>query len=656
MAHGFGRPTPEASGRPERVVCGIAGFIGNFPPDLLGEMNKCLAHRGPDDSGEYFDPETHLGLTHRRLSIIDVSARGHQPMWDATDTVCIVFNGEIFNFRELRGQLEADGYAFRSRSDTETVLNLYLKYGDQALERLNGMFAFALWDTRDGSLLVVRDGVGVKPLYYSETPHGLIFASELKALLHCPSVERRLDYRAIHDYLTYLWCPAPRTMLQDVKKLEPGAAMRVTDGRVTSRWNFYVLPFHQPVSAMPVAEASRLVREQIQLSVDRQMMSDVPIGALLSGGLDSSSVVACAARSGHSLDCFTIGFRDESYHLEGNVDDLPYAERVARRLGVSLHTICVGPEMAEEFQRMIYSLDEPQADFAAINTFFICRLARERGIKVLLSGAGGDDIFSGYRRHRALLSERYWSWLPMFARKGLRRLSSWLPVSPTIARRVGRAFSYADLDGDERIASYFHWTQPAVLEPLYSEALLEQLRDYPFSAPLMQSLQRIPSHVPKLNRMLYLDCRHFLPDHNLNYFDKMSMATGVEVRVPLLDPDLVSLAARLPVAYKQRGGVGKRIFKTAMEPLLPREVIYRPKSGFGVPVRHWLRSELRPMVDCTLSEASVKRRGIFDPAAVRRLLDLDRSGAVDAAHTLLSLVCIEIWCRMFLDVRIPRSP
>ena len=639
-------------------MCGIAGFVGDFPPELLGEMNKCLAHRGPDDSGQLYDPDARLGLTHRRLSIIDLSARGHQPMWDATETVCIVFNGEIFNFHELRQRLEADGYVFRSNSDTEAILNLYLKYGDGVLSRLNGMFAFALWDTRDDSLLIARDGVGVKPLYYSQTPDGLIFASELKALLHCRSVERRLDHRAIHHYMTYLWCPAPRTMLESVKKLEPGSAMRVQGGRVVSRWSFYDLPYDQAIVPMPVEEAAQLVREQVQEAVDRQMMSDVPVGALLSGGLDSSSVVACATRSHgeQALDCFTIGFKDESFKAEGSAEDLPYAQRVAKHLGVDLHTIYVGPEMAEELQRMIYYLDEPQADFAAINTFFICRLAREHGIKVLLSGAGGDDIFSGYRRHHALELERRWSWMPLLARKGLKQLSSRLNSSSANTRRIAKAFSYADLDGDARLASYFHWIEPSVLAPLYSQAMRDQVDGHPFSAPLMRSLQAVPDDVHELNRMLYLDCKHFLADHNLNYFDKMSMATGVEVRVPLLDPDLISLAARLPVAYKHRGGEGKWIFKAAMEPLLPRDVIYRPKSGFGVPLRHWLRNELRPMVEDTLSQQSIDSRGLFDHRAVQRLLELDRTGAVDAAYTLLSMVCIELWCRMFMDVQVPTNP
>ena len=639
-------------------MCGIAGFVGAFPPDLLGQMNKSLSHRGPDDSGTWYDPDARVGLTHRRLSIIDLSPRGHQPMWDATETVVIVFNGEIFNHRELRQRLQADGFRFRSDSDTEVILNLYLKYGEGVLSRLNGMFAFALWDSRNDSLLVARDGMGVKPLYYAETDAGVIFASELKALLRSPAVERRLDHRAIHHYMTYLWCPAPRTMLESVKKLEPGAAMRIENGRIVRRWSFYELPFNQATVPMPVDEAATLVREQVQLAVDRQMMSDVPVGALLSGGLDSSSVVACAVRgdAGRDLKCFTIGFKDKAFKQESSAEDLPYAQRVAEHLGVDLRTIYVGPEMAEELQRMIYFLDEPQADFAAINTFFICRLAREHGIKVLLSGAGGDDIFTGYRRHQALELQWRWSWLPRVARRSLKQLSSRLPASSASTRRIAKAFSYADLDGDQRLASYFHWIEPHVLDSLYSPQMRERVADLPFSEPLMHSLANVPEDVHELNRMLYLDCKHFLADHNLNYFDKMSMATGVEVRVPLLDPDLVSLAARLPVAYKHRHGQGKWIFKAAMEPLLPREVIYRTKAGFGVPLRHWLRNELRPMVEDTLSADSLARRGLFDYGAVQELLMRDRTGSVDAAYTILSLVCIELWCRMFLDVSTPSTP
>jgi asparagine synthase (glutamine-hydrolysing) len=639
-------------------MCGIAGFAGDFQRELLDQMNSSMSHRGPDDSGTLLLQDDRVGLTHRRLSIIDLSSRGHQPMWDSTRQVVISYNGEIYNYQELRAQLESDGFEFRSDSDTEVILNMYLKYGEGVLSRLNGIFAFALWDEKEHALLVARDGFGVKPLYYAETEAGFVFSSEIKALLQCEQVDRELDLNAVHHYMTYLWCPAPRTMLRRVKKLEPGHVMWIHDGRVEKKWSFFDLPLDRAIIPIPRDEAAAQVRDAVQTAVDRQMVSDVPIGALLSGGLDSSSVVACARKSYPDQDfsCFTIGFKDAAFAEEGTGEDLPFAQRVAKHLNVDLKTIYVGPEMADELAHMIYYLDEPQADFAAINTFFICRLARENGIKVLLSGAGGDDIFSGYRRHQALLWERRWSWMPKVARRGLKAATSLLPAKSASGRRVVKAFAYADRDGDERLASYFHWAEPDILLGLYSDAMREKIESKNFSVPLMDSLSRISSDVDSLNRMLYLEGKHFLADHNLNYFDKMSMATGVEVRVPLLDPDLVALAGKLPAGYKHFKGEGKWILKAAMKDLLPKDVIYRTKSGFGVPLRHWLRSELREMVEDTLSRESLESRGLFDHGAVQRLLEADRSGAIDAAYTILSLICIELWCRMFLDSAQPTPP
>ena len=635
-------------------MCGIAGFAGSFDPDLLGRMADAIAHRGPDDAGVWHDPEHRIGLAHRRLSIIDLSPRGHQPMWDVDRRAVIVFNGEIYNYRELRAELVSRGFRFHSNSDTEVLLNLYLDQGAAMLPRLNGIYAFALWDTRDHSLLVARDGLGVKPLYLAETPRGVLFASELKALLHEPTVGREIDPVAVHHHLLYLWCPSPRTMLRSVRKLEAGHALRIEQGSIARSWRFYELPYDQPIEAMGDVEAARQVRAAVKTAVSRQMVADVPVGAFLSGGLDSSSVVAFAreeAKDG-KLQCFTIGFDDAASKQEGMTADLPYAERVAATLGVDLHTIRVGPEMVDELPRVLFHLDEPQADPAPINALFICRLARERGIKVLLSGAGGDDIFTGYRRHFALGQESRWGWLPSPARRGLRALAQTLPKSSPALRRIAKAFQYANLEGDARIASYFYWIDPALLGPIsgpaFREAGAERIEE-----PLVQALRGLPPGVPALNRMLYLDSRYFLVDHNLNYTDKVSMANGVEVRVPLLDPDLVSLAARLPLGMKQRGRVGKWVFKEAMEGILPRDVIHREKTGFGAPLRDWLRGPLRPLVEDVLAQRSIDSRGLFDAAAVQRLVALDRAGSVDAAYTIFAMLCIELWCRMFVDSAVP---
>jgi asparagine synthase (glutamine-hydrolysing) len=633
-------------------MCGIAGFSGDFDEALLERMNAAIAHRGPDDAGILMLPEQAIGLAHRRLSIIDLSKRGHQPMSDVTGTVTIVYNGEIYNFRALRRELIQDGYRFASECDTEVLLNLYLRDGDKMMSRLNGIFAFALYDSRDDSLLVVRDGVGVKPIYYTQTTKGVVFASEMKALLQEPSIDRTLDPAAVRNHLLFLWSPSPLTMLRAVKKLEPGHAMRVRAGRIARTWCFYDLPFHREFVDWPKEDAVVQVRKYMSQAVERQLVSDVPVGAFLSGGLDSSSVVALAQRAmgNQRLQCFTIGFRDPRALVEGMAEDLPYAQRVAKHLDVDLHVIYVGPEMVDELQNMVFHLDEPQADPAPINALFISRLAREHGIKVLLSGAGGDDVFTGYRRHYALMQEPYWSWLPEPVRRTMRQAASRVRPSTELLRRLSKAFRYADLTGDARIAAYFHWIAPEQLNPVLSRELRDETA---LEDPLLDALAKLPPTVPPLNRMLFLDQKFFLTDHNLNYVDKVSMANGVEVRVPLLDPQLIDLAARLPLRYKQRGRRGKWVMRRAMEPYLPRDVLYRGKMGFGAPLRHWLRDDLKPLVDDLLSERSLARRGLFDPTGARDLVERDRARKLDASYTIFSMMCIELWCRQFVDKPAP---
>jgi asparagine synthase (glutamine-hydrolysing) len=615
-------------------------------------MAHAIRHRGPDDEGIEILEDGRVGLAHRRLSIIDLSPGGHQPMWDEERSVAIVYNGELYNFRELRKELEDDGFRFRSQSDTEVLLQLYRRDGEAMLPKLNGIFAFAIWDARARSLFLARDPLGVKPLYYTRTPSGFLFASEIKALLQCREVDRTLDLAALDRHLHLLWSPAPDTALASVKKLEPGCALAVRDGRIARSWRYYDLPYDQPLDAALSADrAAEELRERLALAVKRQMVADVPVGAFLSGGLDSSSVVAYAAQQvpRDSLRCFTIGFQDPAAVREGMAEDLPYAERVAKHLGVKLDTVWVGPEMAERLPEMIWHLDEPQADPAPINALMICELAREHGIKVLLSGAGGDDLFTGYRRHTALLAECGWAWLPKPARAALRLASGALPVG----RRVAKAFAFADESSDARIARYFDWAPRGATRALFSAEARAALAGSDAMSPLLGAMAGLPANVSPLNRMLYLESRFFLADHNLNYTDKMAMARGVEVRVPLLDPELVAFAARLPLALKQRGATGKWIFKRAMEPLLPRDVIHRNKTGFGTPLRSWLAGPLAPLVDDVLSERSLRQRGLFDPAGVRALAEADRAGRVDGAYTLLAVLCIELWCRMFVDGAAP---
>jgi asparagine synthase (glutamine-hydrolysing) len=631
-------------------MCGITGFAGGFERDLLARMNAAIAHRGPDGEGSYFSADGSVGLAHRRLAIIDLSPTGAQPMTDAATGVTITYNGEIYNYRELRAPLEGAGVSFVGPSDTEVILRLYLAHGRAALPLLNGIFAFAIWDPRERSLLLARDGAGVKPLYYAQPARGFLFASELKALLACGDVDRTIDARAVWLHVTYLWAPTPYTMLQSVRKLEPGTALRVRDGRIVERWRFYELPYPAPAFTGDVQAAVAAVRGALDTAVHRQMVADVPVGAFLSGGLDSSAVVACARQHApdQRIQCFTIE-TTASTEEEGFADDLPYARRVARHLDVELRTIRVGPEIVTHFERMVRHLDEPQADLAPLNALMICELAREHGIKVLLSGAGGDDIFTGYRRHFALAQERWWSWLPAPLRAGIGAAARALPAGPPLARRVRRALAEAGLDGDARLASYFTWLPHADCAPLLAPGLRAAVGDWTPAQPLLDSLRAIDAEPDRLNRMLYLEAKHFLCDHNLNYTDKMGMAVGVEVRVPFLDPDLMRLAAGLPAGLKQHGAEGKWILKRAMENVLPRDVIYRPKTGFGVPLRRWLRHELRDTVADLLSERSLAARGLFAPEAVTRLRSQDAAGRIDAAYPLLALCAIELWCRIFID-------
>ena len=661
--------------RPARSMCGIAGFQGDFAADLLQSMTASLAHRGPDGSGTVLlraDGEPPTGLGHRRLAIIDLSEAGLQPMTVSPDDpggmqteLTLIFNGEIYNYRELRAELTAAGHLFRSATDSEVLLHLYERDGLGMLNRLNGIFAFAIYDARRsgrpagverGSLFLARDHLGVKPLYYAETPRGFLFASEIKALLRDRALSREINAPAVHCSLAYLWTPAPQTILAQVFKLEPGFGLLTRGGRVVRKWCYYDLPYDGTRAPLGFNEAAAELAGEVRRAVRRQLMADVPVGAYLSGGLDSSAVVAMMrlVQPTRPITCFTVNFPAE-VDLEGSPADLPYARRVAQHLGVDLVEVRIEPAAISRLPDMVSLLDEPQADPAPINAWLIAERARAMGIPVLLSGAGGDDLFAGYRRHLALHFEPVWSWLPRPIRRKLQGIAEsatsgrGIGQSRHAIRRLSKMFSYAGEDADRRLVTYFWWSSENLRRSLYSDEFRSRVVAVDTAEPLLRSLARIPKETDPFQRMLYLEAKHFLADHNLNYTDRAGMAAGVEVRVPLLDLDVVRFATQLPSWFKQRGRTGKAIFKRAMEPYLPREVIYRPKSGFGAPLRRWLRHELRHVVDETLDDAAVSRRGIFDPKAIQQLLRADRAGMVDAGYTIFALMCLELWFRRFID-------
>lgn len=620
---------------------------------MLSKMINIISHRGPDDHGLWFNKKQQIGLAHARLSIIDISSAGRQPMSNEDDALWLTYNGEIYNYRELRLELIQKGHAFKSNADSEVLLHLYEEEGHEMLARLNGIFSFAIWDAKQRELFIAKDAIGVKPLYYSETTSGFLFASELKALLVHSEISSKLDVEAIQQYMAYLWTPAPKTMLHQVKKMKPAYAMIVKHGKIIREWHWYELPYTGIQASQSDNETFNELAKKIQQAVKRQLVSDVPVGAFLSGGLDSSAVVSMmrANMPDMEINCYGIGFENTA-DMDGDPLDLPFARKVAQHLDVNLHEIVVTPDvLINKIDELIYCLDEPQADPAPINAMIIAERARADGIKVLLSGAGGDDIFSGYRRHAALMYEKYWQWLPLAGKEFLIKALNCMNGHHALVRRLKKAFAYACKSSEERLVSYFKWLADDLRWNLLSEDLKNELYNVSVEQPLIESLSEISRASDPLQRMLYLETKHFLADHNLNYTDKTSMKYGVEVRVPLLDLDVVSFSAQIPPSKKQKGKNGKLIFKQAMEPYLPKNVIYRKKTGFGAPLRKWINSDLKEMKRDLLSGSTLKERGLFDAENVQSLIMKTERGEVDGAYTIFSIMCIELWCRLFIDSR-----
>jgi asparagine synthase (glutamine-hydrolysing) len=633
-------------------MCGIGGFSFSLKTTLakniLFEILDKIKQRGPDDNGTYEAPNNKAGLVHTRLSIQDISSLGHQPMISKDGKVVLVFNGEIYNFRELRADLIEKGVKFNSHSDTEVLLNLYIREGKDMLHKLNGIFAFALWDQRFQNLFLARDNFGVKPLYYALCNDRFFFSSELKALVPLIGNINNLNFESLQSYLTFLYCPGKGTPIQSINKILPGHAMIVHEGKIKSSWKWYQQPvFQKKTKKMNKEEAIGGVRNYLRNAVSRQMIADVPVGAFLSGGLDSSAIVSFARQQNKDIECFTIEAQGEKE--KGIIDDLDYARSVAKYLNVSLNVVQINSnKMANDIELMVKTLDEPIADPAALNVLYISQLARERGIKVLLSGAGGDDLFTGYRRHYAWMTEHWWTWLPFKLRKILSRASSKLNQTNILSRRMSKLFSGACLEGDERLINYFRWNRRNDLERLYSLEFRSAIKNSNPASEMLKFLKDLPANTGKLDRMLTLEQQFFLPDHNLIYTDRMSMAVGVEVRVPFLDKELVEFAYNIPDQFKQKGSEGKWILKKALEGYLPQDVIYRPKTGFGAPVRRWMRNELRELLRDMLSFDRLKSRGLFDPTAVWKLIIDNDKGKIDASYTLFSLLCIEIWCKNYI--------
>lgn len=625
-------------------MCGIVGAMGAVSKEILNAMTQKMSHRGPDNLSVYSDDVVHLG--HARLSIIDLSESSNQPLWDTQSRACIVFNGEIYNYREIRTKLEEKGFVFHSQGDAEVLLNLYLDQGELCLEALSGIFSFAIWDQAKQHLFIARDNYGIKPLYYSSNDDGFFFASEMKSLLCVPSIQRNINYDSLFRSLVFLWGPGEDTLIQDIYKLKPAHFMVVKDKKILRYEKYWDWPAYNPDFSAASIDHQNNIIASLETAVKEQLVADVKVGAFLSGGLDSSLIVALAQQNlENGIHCFTIDSGSAEQSKDGFEDDLPYARKVAAHLNVELDILNVTPDITKLLPKMIYHLDELQADPAPINVLLICEQAKKQDIKVLLSGAGGDDVFTGYRRHYAVKAEKYWGWLPKPARSLLKSVAALLPKDQAVTRRISKAFQYADLSADQRLLSYFFWLEPSVALSLFKHP--ERISKTPFQF-IYDELAKVETQDP-IERMLTLEQKYFLVDHNFNYTDKMSMATGVEVRVPFLDKIVTDVASRVPSALKQEGRVGKSILKKAAERLLPKEIIYRPKSGFGAPLRTWLKNDLSEFVDSLLSIDSINRRGIFDAERVQQLLADDRNGKADYSYPIFALLCFEIWCQQFLD-------
>ncbi|NDP38743.1 MAG: asparagine synthase (glutamine-hydrolyzing) [Rhodoferax sp.] len=629
-------------------MCGIHGiyrFDGQgVAPGQLSVMGNVTRHRGPDDEGMHIDGP--CGIAMRRLSIIDL-AGGHQPLSNADETLWLVCNGEIYNYRELRSELQAKGYHFKTGSDSEVLLHLYDAEGDDFVLRLNGMFDFALWDARRHRLLIGRDRLGVKPLYVTQDGQRLAFATEAKALLTLPGVRAELNRGVVASYLHLGYVAAPDCIFAGIRKLPPATLLAIENGQVRE-WRYWRLSprMNQDLSEREWIER---VRAQLEASVRMQMVSDVPIGAFLSGGVDSSAVVGLMAKqSQQPIRTYAIGFTGGE--AEALYNELPYARRVAEHFGTQHREIVVRPDVVSLLPKLLWHMDEPLSDTAFITTFLVSEFARQ-DVKVILSGVGGDELFGGYRRYLGEHYAQQYHRLPGWLRRSAASIAGRLPVDRHSGllntMRLAKGFLIsAEMTADDRYRSYLQ-----VLDRETVSALLMQ-PDADHADPLALAFAEA-SHEDSLNRMFAVDAQTQLPDDLLMLTDKMSMAVSLECRVPMLDHQLVELAASIPTAIKVRRGHLKHVLKESLVGLLPNDILERKKRGFGTPMGAWLKKELAPLLGRLLAPEVIQRRGLFRQPVVDRLVADHQGNRIDGTDALLALLNLEIWSRIYLDHRDP---
>ncbi len=627
-------------------MCGIVGFVGRgrqaVDEAVLGRMCEAIRHRGPDEDGFYHGAG--VGLAMRRLAIIDLKG-GQQPMHNADRTAWIVFNGEIYNYKEVRAELERLGHRFHTDCDTEVIIHAYDEYGAECPKYLRGMFAFAIWDERTEELFLARDRVGKKPLLYARGGDGLVFGSEFSALLQHPQVGREVDREAIHHYLTFMCVPAPLTAYRDIRKLEPGHTMRYTrDGRIeTAR---YWQPDFSRKTRMSEAEAGERAVEILREAVRVRLMSEVPLGAFLSGGVDSSAVVALMAEvSGTPVKTFSIGFEEQDF------SELHHARRVAEHVGAEHHEFIVRPDAMEVLPTLVEHYGEPYADSSAIPTYYVSRETR-RHVTVALNGDGGDECFAGYERYAAMKLAGKYRGVPALVREGLiKQLVALYPTSETRRSRARDLKRFLDAASLPTVERYMRWVSvldAQAKDSLYTDEFRREMGGHE-AADFLAPWFAHANGAGVVDASLLADTMTYLPNDLLVKVDIASMAVSLEARSPFLDHHVIEFAASLPENLKLRGLTTKYLLKRVLAKLLPAENLQRRKMGFGVPIGHWLRGEMNAFLRETLLSEKSLGRGFFKPEAVARMVELHTRGERDHAHQLWTLLMLELWFQRFID-------
>lgn len=622
-------------------MCGICGVVSFEPDDALDnkiikQMTDSLRHRGPDDEGYYQDTQAALGM--RRLSIIDLLT-GQQPIANETEKVWVVYNGEIYNFRQLRAELEQRGHVFKTNTDTEIIVHAYEEYGEACVRHFNGMFALAVWDAPNRRLFLARDRVGIKPLYYWVNGNKIVFGSELKALVQHPDVPRRVDPAALDLFLSLEYIPAPRTIYAGICKLLPGHTLVFEPGKLKLS-QYWDVPY-SPITADEEA-CTEALAELIQDAVRIRLVSDVPLGAFLSGGIDSSTVVAYMSQfSSEPVQTFSIGFEDDTYN------ELPYAEAVARRFETDHHFQVLNPNIADLAESLVRHQGEPFADTSIFPTYLVSKLARD-SVKVVLSGDGGDELFAGYDTYLAERLYRYYGWLPSLLRQQmLPSLANRIPPQPAkkgIVNKFKRMVEGGALDPALQHARWMIFLDNEEKRLLYQPELRATL-DGKFTEALLAGYFDQSARFDRLAQQQYVDIKTYLADDILTKVDRMSMAVSLEARVPLLDYRIVEFAMNLPSHMKLNGARTKVILRRVAQSLVPEMVLEKPKQGFSIPMKHWLRSSLKTLMLDLLSPASLQQAGFFNSHTVSAWVQEHLDGRVNHSHRLWALMAFELWRR-----------